>query len=41
MQVEQETSLIGTRMLTVLVLVVGVTGYFLIRTWLLDPNRKT
>ena len=41
MQVEQESSLIGTRTLTVLVVVVGVAGYFLIRTWLLDPRLKT
>ena len=41
MQVEQESSLIGTRTLTVLVVAVGVAGYFLIRTWLLDPGRKT
>jgi len=41
MQVEQESSLIGTRTLTVLVVVVGVTAYFLIRTWLLDPRCKT
>ena len=41
MQVEQESSFIGTRTLTVLVVVVGVAGYFLIRTWLLDPRLKT
>ncbi|KAF9788111.1 hypothetical protein BJ322DRAFT_1047067 [Thelephora terrestris] len=38
--VEQETSLVGTRTLTTLVVVVGVAGFFLIRTWLLDPKFK-
>ena len=40
-QVEQESSVIGTRVLTVLVVVVGVAGYFLIRAWLLDARSKT
>ena len=41
MQVEQENSLIGTRILVVLVIVVGVAGYFLIRAWLLGHRRMT
>jgi hypothetical protein len=40
-QVEQESSLIGTRTLTVSVVAVAIAGYFLIRTWLLDPRCKT
>ena len=39
-QVEQENSLIGTKVLVVLVVVVGIAGYFLVRAWLLGHHRR-